>query len=245
MDSLVAYRDHPPVALEAEGIRRTVDDYVRAARMAMAAGFDGVEIHAGNGYLVDQFLNSNVNTRSDAYGGSVEKRCKFALDLIESIGEAVGVSNVAIRLSPFGVYNDMGDGSRFETWSCLLQQIQLRYPELSYVHFVEPREDDVNKIGDAWPRDRSMDLRFARDILQQVPIISAGGWNDETCWDVVDSGRAVDACAFARWFVSNPDLVDRLRLGTPLTMYNRKTFYGPSKRREIGYTDYPTSAQTS
>lgn len=213
--------------------------------MAVDSGFDGVEIHGGNGYLVDQFLSSNVNQRNDDYGGSPAKRCKFALDLIEAIGREIGVSNVAIRLTPFGVYNDMNDDARWETWGHLCRQIKVRFPQISYVHFVEARDDEIKDNIDfsrSWGvgLGRAADLTFARDILAPIPILSAGGWNAETCWGVVEEEKTLDACVFARWFVSNPDLVERLREGRELTMYNRAKFYGPTSKREVGYTDYLT-----
>lgn len=241
-DSLVAYWDHPPVALSVEGIQQTIEDYACAAGMAMGAGFDGVEIHAGNGYLVDQFPNSNVSRRDDAYEGSLEKRCTFELELLKRVGDRIGTKNVAIRLSPFGFYNDMRDDSRYETWSHLLQQIKVRCPDISYVHFVEPRHDEVNENQDfasSWDQGRPVDLVFAHKTLHPIPIISRGGWNAESCWSVVESERTVDACAFARWFISNPDLMERLRSGRLLTPYDRQTFYGPVRRREVGYTEYP------
>lgn len=242
-DSLVAYRDHPPVAMDVAHIQRTVADYVRAACMAMDSGFDGVEIHAGNGYLVDQFINSNVNKRTDEYGGGPEGRCRFALELIEKIGREIGVENVAIRLSPFGVYNDMADTDRWATYTYLLHECRARFPRISYVHFVAAREDDLAKsqsLRESWPEGRAFDLAFARDILAPIPILSAGGWNGDSCWGVVEQGKTVDACVFARWFVSNPDLMERLRDGRELAMYDRGKFYGPTTKREVGYTDYKT-----
>jgi 2,4-dienoyl-CoA reductase-like NADH-dependent reductase (Old Yellow Enzyme family) len=241
MESLVQFRDYPPREMAVEDIRRTVRDYVDAARMAVEAGFDGVEIHGGNGYLVDQFLSSNVNRRVDEYGGGVAGRCRFVLELIESVGAEIGLANLAVRLSPFGVYNDVADADRWETYTYLLREIKDRFGGISYVHFVEARSDDMEKsvqLKESWPKDKTMDLAFVREILTPVPILSAGGWDAESCWGVVEKGKTVDACVFARWFVSNPDLVERLRHGRSLTMYNRGKFYGPTSKREVGYTDY-------
>jgi 2,4-dienoyl-CoA reductase-like NADH-dependent reductase (Old Yellow Enzyme family) len=141
------------------------------------------------------------------------------------------------------VYNDIADKDRWETYGYLLREIKASFGGISYVHFVEARSDDIEKseqLRQSWPRDRPMDLAFARDILAPIPVLSAGGWNDESCWGVVEKGKTVNACVFARWFVSNPDLVERLRHGRPLTMYNRGKFYGPTSKREVGYTDYNT-----
>jgi 2,4-dienoyl-CoA reductase-like NADH-dependent reductase (Old Yellow Enzyme family) len=209
----------------------------------MDSGFDGVEIHGGNGYLVDQFLNSNVNQRADDYGGSPEKRCAFALELIEEIGKEIGLHNVAMRLSPFGIYNDMADSNRWDTYNYLCVEIKERFPEVSYVHFVEARKDEVEgneSFSKSWGEGRKVDLSFAREILAPIPMLSAGGWDKNSCWGVVEKGETIDACVFARWFVSNPDLVERLRLGRELTMYNRGKFYGPTTKREVGFTDYLT-----
>lgn len=137
--SRVMYKDFPPEALTEEGIKRTIADHVAAAKMAVRAGFDGVELHGGNGYLLEQFLSSNVNKRKDRYGGSSEKRCEFVLELLEEVGKAVGLENVSLRLSPWGVYNDMSDEARWETWSFLCKEIKSRFWGISYVSFVEPR----------------------------------------------------------------------------------------------------------
>lgn len=243
-ESLVFFKSYPPEALTLVEIDQLISRYVNAAENAIEAGFDGVEIHGGNGYLVDQFLNSNVNTRDDVYGGTPEKRCKFALDLIERIGNGIGQEKVAIRLSPFGVYNDMRDDSRYATYTSLCQQVKERFPSISYVHFVKARQDEITAnaqhFEQSWGKTRALDLSFAREILSPIPVMSAGGWDDQTCWGVVEAGKTIDACVFARWFVSNPDLPLRLREGKPLTMYNRGKFYGPTSKREVGYTDYLT-----
>ena len=181
--------------------------------MAFESGFDGVEVHGGNGYLVEQFLSSNVNKRTDGYGGSSEKRCRFAFELIEALVNEVGVGNVALRLSPFGIYNDMNDENRWETWEYLCREVRRRWEELSYVHFVEPRMEELkgNEMFErSWGVDkgREVGLGVFKEILAGIPVISAGGWDEDSCWGVVEEGK-VDACVFARWFVSNPDLVER------------------------------------
>jgi 2,4-dienoyl-CoA reductase-like NADH-dependent reductase (Old Yellow Enzyme family) len=160
--------------------------------------------------MVDQFLNSNVNKRTDAYGGSSEKRCKFAVELVKAVGDAIGEENVSFKVSPFGIYNDMGDESRFETWSALLKLLKKEVPRVSYVAFVEPRTAEVTteSFEKSWGKGRKIDLDWARESLGATPLMSAGGWDADNVWGVVEEGR-VDMCAFGRWFIANPDIVER------------------------------------
>jgi 2,4-dienoyl-CoA reductase-like NADH-dependent reductase (Old Yellow Enzyme family) len=234
------YKDFPPIELTPSHIAQTIADYVSAAKMAIESGFDGIEIHGGNGYLVDQFLNSNVNIRTDSYGGDAAGRCRFLLELVEGIGGAIGEEKVAVRLTPWGVYNDMFDENRWETWSFLCLELGKRFPRLSYVHFVEVRQEELPLFEQSWGIDRPTDLKWAKEALGSlIPVISAGIWDEESIWGAVETGR-VDGCVFARWFVSNPDLVERLRNGWKFSEYNRGKFYGPTSKREAGYTDYKT-----
>ena len=134
----VKYVDYPPIELTVSHVKRTIEDYCNAAKMAMEAGFDGVEVHGGNGYLPEQFLSSNINKRTDEYGGSLEKRCKFVVELMEALRDVVGGYNTAIRLSPFGLSNQTKGEQRVETWSLLCRQLKEKIPDLSYVSFIEP-----------------------------------------------------------------------------------------------------------
>jgi 2,4-dienoyl-CoA reductase-like NADH-dependent reductase (Old Yellow Enzyme family) len=134
----VRYVDNPPIELTVEHIKKTIQDYVRTAKWAMECGFDGVEVHGGNGYLPEQFLASNVNKRTDAYGGSPEKRCTFTLELMEELSKAIGEENLAIRLSPFGLFNQIRCEQRMETWTTLCRKLKEALPKLSYVSFIEP-----------------------------------------------------------------------------------------------------------
>jgi 2,4-dienoyl-CoA reductase-like NADH-dependent reductase (Old Yellow Enzyme family) len=209
--SRVLYRDHPPIELLVPHIQKTISDHVNAAKLTIESGFEGVELHGGNGYLIEQFLNSNVNRRTDKYGGSPQKRCRFVLELLRAVADEIGEQNVAIRLSPFGIYNDMNDDSRWETWSHLCQKIRSDFPKISYVHFVEAKNDELigNEVFQkGWGDVRKVDISGFKEILGDIPVISAGLWNAESVWGAVESGR-VDGCVFARWFVSNPDLVER------------------------------------
>jgi 2,4-dienoyl-CoA reductase-like NADH-dependent reductase (Old Yellow Enzyme family) len=140
---LVKYKDFPPTELTVENIKRVIGDYVASAKMAVEqCGFDGIEVHGGNGYLPEQFLSSNINVRTDAYGGTPEKRCKFVIELMEALKDAIGEDKLAIRLSPFGLYNEARGTQRMETWGFLCRELKKRM-SLSYVHFIEPRYEQV------------------------------------------------------------------------------------------------------
>jgi 2,4-dienoyl-CoA reductase-like NADH-dependent reductase (Old Yellow Enzyme family) len=200
-------KEFPPLELSEEGLKSTIADFVAAAKNAMEAGFDGVELHAGNGYLLEQFLASGVNKRTDKYGGSAENRCRFVIEIVEEVGKTVGIENVAVRMSPWGVYNDIQDDDRFETWGTLCRALG-KLGGLSYVHFVEAREDEKPLWEKSWGEGRELGFEWAREELGSVPIFSAGVWNADSVWGAVETGK-VDACVFARWFVSNLDLVER------------------------------------
>ncbi|KAK8065754.1 12-oxophytodienoate reductase [Apiospora hydei] len=241
----VKYADHPPEEMTVEKIRQTIQDHVDSARRAMAAGFDGVELMAGNGYLVEQFLSSNSNRRTDAYGGSPEKRCTFALELLRTLAEAVGgAENLAVRLSPFGLFNQARGEQRIETFGHLCRELKRTLPRLSYVSFIEPRFEQIFSAGEkerflaSWGI-QTVDLSLFRAIFAETPFFVAGGFNDTNFWDGVAEGGQYDGILFGRYFISNPDLPERLRNGYPLAKYDRSTFYGPSEKPAVGYTDYP------
>ena len=135
----VKYRDCPPIALTKDHIKETIQEYVHMAKLAIEkCGFDGVEIHGANGYLVEQFLSTNVNKRTDEYGGSIEGYCRFPIELMEALAQAIGGSNLAIRLSPFSLFNQTKGENRLEIWSHLCRELKSRIPDLSYIHFIEP-----------------------------------------------------------------------------------------------------------
>ena len=201
--------------------------------------------------MPEQFLSSNINTRDDEYGGSPEEEPRFVLDLLAALSAAVGSSNVAIRLSPFGLCHQTRSKTRLETWSALCRGIKEREDigPLSYIHFIEPRWEQLHSLEE---KSRFLDsaglgqvtLAPFREIMGDTPLVSAGGWKPDNCWNVVDSGE-LDTLAFGRLFLANPDFVERLRTGIPMNMYNRTTFYGPTREREIGYTDYPFWDETT
>ena len=130
--------DHPPIELTVPHIKQTIQDFCKAAETAMKVGFDGVELHGGNGYLPEQFLSSNINKRTDEYGGSPEKRCRFVLELMDELAKTIGEDNLSIRLSPFGLFNQTRGEQRLETWTYLCEQLKQTHPNLSYVSFIEP-----------------------------------------------------------------------------------------------------------
>ncbi|KAF5644881.1 OYE2-NADPH dehydrogenase (old yellow enzyme) isoform 1 [Fusarium tjaetaba] len=239
----VKIADYPPIEMTVEKIKSTISDYVEAAKNAIEAGFDGVEVHGGNGYLVEQFLSSNINKRTDHYGGTEEKRCNFALELMEELAKSIGQENLAIRLTPFGLFNQARGEKRVETWSHLCRELKSRLPKLSYVSFVEPRYEQIfseaekQKFLGSWGLP-TVDLSLFRSIFGDTPFFSAGGFNDVNSWGAVESGK-YDGLLYGRYFISNPDLVERLRNGWPLQAYDRKTFYGPFEDNAVGYTDYP------
>ena len=134
----VRYSDHPPVEMSIPHIKKTIQDYCKAARTAMEVGFDGMEIVAHNGYLPEQFLSTNINKRTDEYGGSIEKRCAFVLELMKELANTVGEENLAIRLTPFGLFNQARSEQRVETWTFLCEKLKQQHPNLSYVSFIEP-----------------------------------------------------------------------------------------------------------
>ncbi|OCT44051.1 12-oxophytodienoate reductase 3 [Cladophialophora carrionii] len=244
----VKFRDHPSVAVSVADIKSTIQDYCAAARRAMEeCGFDGVEVHGGNGYLPEQFLSSNINQRTDRYGGSPEARCEFTHELMDELCKTVGEENMAIRLSPFGLYNQARGSQRMETWSHLCRELKAQHPTLSYISMIEPRYEQVFSEAEkssflaSWGL-ADVSLSHFRTIFGSTPFFSAGGWDDSNCWDVIESGR-YDALLFGRWFISNPDLPWRLRRGWRLRMYERARFYGPFDDRERGYTDYEPYAE--
>ncbi|HYE52772.1 MAG TPA: alkene reductase [Azospirillaceae bacterium] len=220
-----------PRALDEAGIARIVGAFRQAALNAREAGFDGVEIHGANGYLVDQFLQDGTNCRTDRYGGSVANRSRFLLEVVDAVAGAWSADRVGVRLSPWGRFNGMSDSDPAALYDHVVGELGRR--GLAYLHVVEPRADqtsDENALDAAAP-DASARYR----ALFGGPVIAAGGFVAETAAAAVSAGTA-DAVAFGRLFIANPDLPRRLRLGAPLNRYDRPTFYGGDAR---GYTDYP------
>jgi len=220
-----------PRALETSEVRQIVEAFRQAAHNAMKAGFDGVEIHGANGYLIEQFLQSHTNLRTDQYGGSIENRARLLLEITKAAIDVWGADRVGVRLSPYGVANGSGEAEPMPLYTHVIEALDRL--GLAYLHFIEPRSSGAGRAEVNHQNVPSAMVLF-RPIWRGV-LISAGGFTGETAEAAIAEGHA-DAIAFGRIFISNPDLPRRLRHGFPLTPYNRATFYSGE---EVGYTDYP------
>ena len=218
----------PPRAIGAEEIPLIVAQYQHAAERAKEAGFDGVEIHAANGYLIDQFLQDGSNKREDAYGGSIENRTRFLLDVVDCVVAVWGADRVGVRIGPSNSFNDMHDSDPAALFEYVARMLGQR--GLAYLHVIEPRVAGNSEVGDQTP--------LATGALKQGfigAVIAAGGFDPDGARDIVERGNA-DLVAFGRLFIANPDLPDRLRKHLPLNAYDRDTFYYGGMG---GYLDYP------
>ncbi len=217
-----------PRALETAEIPRVVGDYRKAAERAKAAGFDGVEVHGANGYLIDTFLQSKTNQRTDQYGGSVENRYRFLEEVVEAITSVWPASRVGVRLSPNGVFNDMGSPDYREQFTFVASQLD-RF-DLAYLHVLDGLAFGFHKLG------APMTLADFRSVFHG-PLIGNCGYTQEAAEKAISAGHA-DLIAFGRPFISNPDLVERFRNGWPLApLAPMSDWYSPSG--EKGYTNYP------
>ncbi|MEQ1537397.1 MAG: alkene reductase [Sphingorhabdus sp.] len=215
-----------PRALRADEIPRVIEDYVIAARNAVEAGFDGIEIHGANGYLPEQFINGALNTRTDAYGGSIENRIRFPLELVDAVLKEVGAKHAGIRLAPFGRFNDMHPfADESETWLALAAELSKR--ELAYVHI-----SDQETLGAQAIPDGFVD-QFRKAYTGTLMV--AGGYQRENGQEALDVGRA-DLIAIGRPFLTNPDLVARLQNNWPQTPIDPTVFYGTAGAE--GYVTY-------
>ena len=219
----------PHRALTVAEIAGIVQDYGKAAERAMDAGFDGVELHAANGYLMDQFLQDGSNKRDDAYGGSIENRSRFLLEVVDAMASVWGSSRVAARIGPGGTWNDMSDSNPDALFSYIAAQLN-RF-DLAYLHIIEPRVQGNIVLNEGESPVASHQLR--KEFKGR--IIAAGGFEPNTAEAIIATSDA-DAVAFGRHFISNPDLPRRIKDGLPLAAYDRDTFYTFDAR---GYTDYP------
>ncbi len=220
-----------PRALELSEIPGLIADYVTATHNARAAGFDGVELHSANGYLLDQFLQDGSNKRSDAYGGSIENRTRLTLEVLDAIAAAWSSDRVGIRLSPYGTFGDMHDSDPVALFGHLIGEIGKRH--IAYLHLIEPRSTSAGGSDAVMENAPDVIATFRKGYTGHV--IAAGGFTAESAKAEVETGRS-DAVAFGRHFISNPDLVERVRQGAAFARYNRATFYGGGA---VGYTDYP------
>ncbi|KAF7100227.1 hypothetical protein CFC21_101765 [Triticum aestivum] len=208
---------------------RCVDDFRRVARNVIEAGFDGVEIHGAHGFLLEQFMKDSSNDRTDMYGGSLENRCRFAVEVIDAIVHEIGADRVGIRLSPFVDYMDCFDSNPHVLGTYMIQQLN-KHKEFLYCHMVEPHMTIVD--GHMQIPHRLLPFRKAFNGT----FIAAGGYDREEGNKMVIDGYT-DLIAYRRLFLANPDLPKRFELDVPLNKYDRSTFY--TQDPVIGYTDYP------
>jgi N-ethylmaleimide reductase len=218
-----------PRALETEEIAGIVEDYRQAAHNARDAGFDGVELHGANGYLIDQFLRDRSNRRTDRYGGTAQNRVRFLIEVVEAIVGEWGAERVGVRLSPTNPFNDMADSNPASTFATAVAELN-RFG-LAYLHVVEPAASDPVGDGDM------PDVRFFRKLWRGA-LMGNKGYDLARANAVIQAGWA-DLVSFAVLFLANPDLPVRFRRGGPFNPPDRKTFYGGTA---TGYTDYPPIA---
>ncbi len=219
----------PARAMTEGDIARAVAEFAQSAHLALAAGFDGVELHAANGYLIEQFLNPNVNQRTDAYGGGIQGRNRFAIEVTRAVAAAIGADKVGIRLSPYGVFNDTGPFPEVDAQYLALCE-ELSALGLLYLHLLDHSAMGAPPVPEAFKAQ--MRQRF------DGPFILAGGFDRASAEAAIAEHRA-DLVAFGRPFLANPDLVARLRAGAELNAPDMSTFYTADAK---GYTDYPLMA---
>jgi N-ethylmaleimide reductase len=213
-----------PRALEISEIPGIVAQFAQGARNAIAAGFDGVEVHGANGYLIDQFLRDGTNKRADAYGGSIENRTRFLLEVVDAVSAAVGAERTGLRVSPQNGQNDIADSDPQSLFNHVASALSRR--GLAYLHVIE---------GDTGGAPVPPFDYLAIKRLFGGLVIANNGFDKQRANEVIAQGRA-DLIAFGRSFIGNPDLVTRLYLDVPISPLNRETLYGGA---EQGYTDYP------
>jgi len=226
-----------PRELSVDDIKAILEDYRTAARAAIDAGFDGVEIHAANGYLIGQFLKTGANHRTDAYGGPIENRARFLLEVVDAVTGEIGAGRTGIRLSPVTPANDIADPDPQPLYNHVMRELGTR--GLAFIHVVEGATGGPRDYmqGDT-PFDYAAMKAAYRDAGGSGLWIGNNGYDRASAMDAVETGT-VDAVAFGRAFIANPDLVARLRDDAPLAEPDRKTFYGGGAE---GYTDHPALA---
>ncbi|XP_024521050.1 12-oxophytodienoate reductase 1 isoform X2 [Selaginella moellendorffii] len=212
-----------PRALETREIPLLIQDFCTAARNAIEAGFDGVELHGAHGYLIDQFLKDGINDRTDGYGGSVENRCRFALELVEAVAKEIGSQRIGFRFSPFSNFSDSADSNPMKLAVFLAEALN-RY---NILYVAEPKVKLSGEVeSELWPVRRAFKGAF----------LAAAGFDRDSGNAAIETGLA-DLVVYARHFLANPDLPRRFQLNAPLNLYDRNTFF--SHDPVAGYTDYP------
>ncbi len=224
-------KDHPvPHAFSEDELQATKVEYVQAAKNAIAADFDGIELHGANGYLLEQFISPNSNQRTDTYGGSIENRTRFVIEVAQEISNAIGKDKTAIRLSPYGVFNDMPlYAERDATYTYLAEQ--LSRVGIAYIHLVDHSAQGAPEVP--------VTIKRAIRSAFKNTLILSGGYDADRAEADLESGAA-DLIAFGKPFINNPDLVARVKSNHPLSnKLDVSTFYTPGEK---GYTDYPVFA---
>ncbi|RKD85120.1 alkene reductase [Mangrovibacterium diazotrophicum] len=218
-----------PRAITVDEIKQTIHDYRKAAENAKAAGFDGVELHAANGYLLHEFLHETSNLRTDEYGGSIENKARIVFEVLDQLVDVFGAGKVGIRLSPFAYPYGEYDPKSYEVYQYLVEK--LNSYKLAYLHLIRYRQGEIENVT---AKEEALWKSY------DGTIIAADGFTPETAAEYVEAGKA-DAIAFGRHFIANPDLPKRIELAAELNDYDRNTFYGGAEK---GYTDYPFLEKT-
>lgn len=220
-----------PRTLAIDELPAIVADFRRAARNAREAGFDSVEIHGANDFLLDQFLQDGSNRRTDAYGGTIENRARLLLEVVDGVAADIGADRTAVRLSPHGNLGGLSDGDTVPHFSTVIRELGKR--SLAYLHLIEPHASSAG-IADNASVDSANNASLFRHLFDG-PVITSGGCTPEMGVAAVETGLA-DAVAFGRMFIANLDLPARIQMGAAMNAFDRSTAYGGDAR---GYTDYP------
>lgn len=242
--------DAIPEELTEEEIWAKIDGFAQAAKTAIAAGADGVELHGAHGYLIDQFTRESINKRTDRWGGSIENRARFAIEAVKAVAAAIGAERTAIRLSPWATFQGATSSDPQAQFLFMLREFKRLKLNLGYIHLVEATGDPVTWL---YEKEEELDQHktYKRNTLEYLleewnnwsPVIVAGGYTAENVFPAVDDLYAKwdVAVAFGRYFISNPDLVFRIQAGIKLSPYQRDSFY--AKKTAEGYIDYPVSEE--
>lgn len=214
-----------PKVLTISEIKSIVQEFVDAAKNAIETGFDGVEIHGANGYLIDQFLRDGTNQRTDEYGGTIENRSRFLFEIVQAVSEAIGSDKTGVRLSPSGTFNDMSDSNPQEHFSYICKE--LNNYNLAYLHIVDALEGDIRHGANV------VELKLIREAYKGV-LITNGGY-DKARGEQTIANNIADAVAYGAIYISNPDLVERFKIDAPLNKIDPSVFYTQDAK---GYTDY-------
>ncbi len=221
-----------PRPLETDEIAAIVASFRQASLHAIEAGFDGVELQGANSHLIDQFLEDGTNQRSDRYGGTIENRARFLLEIVEQAAAAIGADRLGVRLSPYGQYGGIHDSNPLQLFTFVIRALDSF--QLAYIHLIEGRGSEIG-LTDSLHEEALDNARLFRSCFTG-PLLSAAAYTPQSAARTVGQ-RDADAIAFGRLYIANPDLVERIQGNLPLNAYDRSTFYGGA---ENGYTDYAT-----